>query len=116
MRATTAVCSLSRWRTWCFANIRGQQFSSGDVPRLHATLVTFTPPNKRGAVVTLIASYEWSFDIDVGRFKLFDTEPMRDSETLHVALVAETHRVARNGLPRGSLDRLIAFGRDRVEL
>lgn len=110
------MCSLSRWRTWCFANIRGQQFSSGDVPRLHATLVTFTPPNKRGAVVTLIASYEWSFDIDVGRFKLFDTEPMRDSETLHVALVAETHRVARNGLPRGSLDRLIAFGRDRVEL
>jgi len=82
----------------------------------HGTVATFTPRNPDGTSLSLLAAYDWSFDIHVGRFILFDEEPMEGSEAERIDLIVkEILNVAREGLSRGFLDRLISFGRDRVE-
>lgn len=82
----------------------------------HGTVATFTPRNSDGAPLTLLAAYDWSFDLHVGRFTLFDSEPIEGSETEQIDLIVEVIlKVAREGISRGFLDRLISFGRDRIE-
>jgi hypothetical protein len=81
----------------------------------HGTVATFTPRNPGGAALTLLATYDWSFDIHVGRFILFDQEPMEASEAEQIDLIArKILEVAREGFSRVFLDRLTSFGRDRV--
>jgi len=55
---------------------------------LHGTVVKFTPPNAEGAVVTLIALYEWSFDLWAGNYFLAEEEPMSGTESEQVDLIA----------------------------
>ena len=87
-----------------------------DIPGLAGTIVTFRPPNPRGAVVHLLAVWNWSFDIDVGRFKLWEAEPPAGSAPDHIQKVVDIiSDIAEQGVPRGLPDRLIGFGRDRVE-
>jgi len=74
----------------------------------HGTVASFTPRNLNGAPLTLSAAYDWSFDIHVGRFILFDDEPMEGSKAERVDLiVTEILGVAREGFSRVFLDRLI---------
>ena len=81
----------------------------------HGTVATFTPRNPDGAPLTLLVAYDWSFDIHVGRFILFDSEPMEGSEAERIDLIVkQILQVARGGFSRVFLDRLISFGRDRV--
>ena len=81
----------------------------------HGTVATFTPRNPDGATLTLLAAYDWSFDIHVGRFILFDQEPMDGSEAERIDLITrEILEVAGKGFSRALLDRLFSFGRDRV--
>lgn len=80
------------------------------------TIVRFMPPNADGAAVTLYANFDWSFTLECGRFILFDDEPMADDdEDARVELiVAEIQSLARHGLARSRLDRLVGFGRNRT--
>lgn len=85
-------------------------------PKWHVTTARFRPPNRRGAAIDLVAAYDWSFDLDVGRFKVCEMEQFSGSEADHIELVTgKILAIAHHGFRRGWMDRLISFGRDRVE-
>lgn len=86
-----------------------------DGGNFHGTIATFIPPNLDGARMTLFSAFDWTFDLHVGRFIVVDSELIAGSATDHVDRVAHAIlEVARDGLSRNWLDRLISFGRDRV--
>jgi hypothetical protein len=79
------------------------------------TIATFTPPNSGGVIVSLVANSDWSFDLQVGRFHVFDMEPMTGTEDDQASRIVEAiSELARDGLTRTWLDRLIGGGKERV--
>lgn len=85
-------------------------------PEQHFTIASFIPANQHGAPVTLYANFDWSFSLESGRFRFFDDEPMHDdNEGGRLELiVGEIEAIAKSGLPRSRVDRLLGFGADRV--
>lgn len=86
-----------------------------DIPGLWGTVVELFPPNPRGARMSLIAAWDWSWDLNVGRFKVCEMESTTGTEVEHVERVVEAiTSIATHGYRRSWADRMISFGRDRV--
>ena len=82
----------------------------------HGTVVTFTTSEPRAARLVLLANYDWSYSLHSGRFILLEDEPTTGTKTERIEQVAnQIGLVAREGVRRTWLDRLISLGRDRVE-
>ena len=80
----------------------------------HFTIVEFVPRNRRGARVTFYANFDWSFSLESGRFVLFEDEEFHGTEADHIdRIIEEIDSIARHGVARSTLDRVISFGADR---
>ena len=75
------------------------------------SIVYFTPPNAEGAPILLYANFDWSFQLEVDGWILFEDFPMEESESERVTrIVEEISKIAINGLapPDGWLHRLLS--------
>lgn len=85
-------------------------------PTQHFTVVSSTTSNKRGALVTLYANFDWSFTLECGRLRVFNDELMTsDDEVGRVDLIVrEIEAIAKHGLRRSRFDWFLTLGVDRL--